>query len=113
MYEELLDAGQINVNSQENSRHSYCSFNVLFWLTQSTGLCMLILTAVWVFKYWGGVGWRDSPADEFNWHTLSMTVGFIYLFGNGMLMLKFSNSKLNYLKFVFTKCVWSMLELSF
>lgn len=88
MYEELLDAGQTNVNNQESSGRSYFSFNLLFWLTQLTGLCMIILTVVWVFKYWGGVGWRDNPADEFNWHTLSMTVGFIYLFGNDLLIFR-------------------------
>lgn len=86
MYEELFDAETRNEDDLENSRRSYLSFKVLFWLTQSAGLCMVILTAVWVFKYWGGVGWRDDPADEFNWHTLSMTVGFIYLFGNGIII---------------------------
>lgn len=88
MYEELLDTGERNLDNRENSKHLYVSFSVLFWLTQITGLCMVILTIVWVFKYWGGVGWRDNPADEFNWHTLSMTVGFIYLFGTDLLIFR-------------------------
>lgn len=89
MYEELINAGARNANDQENSRAcSYFNFNVMFWLTHLIGLCMIILTVVWVFKYWGGIGWRGNPADEFNWHTLSMTIGFIYLFGNGMIFVK-------------------------
>lgn len=58
-------------------------FKVLFWVTQATGIIACTLTTAWVLHFKGGVGWRTEPKLEFNWHTLSFTIGMIYLYGNG------------------------------
>lgn len=69
-------------------RHS-TQFKILFWLTQATGITLCVLTIAWVFHFKGGVGWRDEPKLEFNWHTLAFTIGMIYLYGNGIIVYRF------------------------
>ena len=40
---------------------------------------------VWMSSlYRGGFAWQDKPQYEFNWHPLLMTIGLIFLYGNGM-----------------------------
>ena len=34
-------------------------------------------------NYRHGFTWRDNPKLEFNWHPLLMTIGLIFLYGNG------------------------------
>lgn len=57
-------------------------FQIMFWLTQASGIILCAVVIVWVFCYRGGVGWYD-PYKEFNWHTLSFTIGMIYFYANG------------------------------
>lgn len=64
---------------------SYFSFKVLYWITQFVGLLGIALIFVWVFHYRGGIGWHSEPKHEFNLHVLCMSIGMIYLSGNGIL----------------------------
>lgn len=63
-------------------------FNILFWLTQVTGIILCAIVMVWVFYYRGGVGWTEAR-QEFNWHIVSFTIGMIYLYANGMIIFRF------------------------
>ena len=49
---------------------------------QVVGLIMVVLVGVWMGNYRGGFGWDVSTV--FNYHPLFMTIGMIYLYGNGM-----------------------------
>ena len=40
---------------------------------------------IWTGHHLGGFAWQKNPGLEFNWHPLLMTIGMIYLYGNGML----------------------------
>ena len=61
----------------------------LAWLTigliavQVLGLLAVILAGVWMSSYHNGFGWDVSTV--FNYHPLFMTLGMIYLFGDGKL----------------------------
>lgn len=57
-------------------------FNPLLVLTEVLGLTLVVLVAVWTGQR-GGLAWRSSPALEFNWHPLLLTVALIFFNGNG------------------------------
>uniref|UniRef100_A0A1B6E489 Cytochrome b561 domain-containing protein n=1 Tax=Clastoptera arizonana TaxID=38151 RepID=A0A1B6E489_9HEMI len=63
-------------------------WKALLWGTQAVGLLTVLLTIAWVFIFKGGVGWRSEPKLEFNWHTISFTVGMFYLYANGIIVYK-------------------------
>ena len=66
-----------------SSPPNWCFFGWLLGLTQLLLHGALGLVLFWVFQYLGGVGWRDQPKLEFNYHPILMIGGFIYLSGNG------------------------------
>ena len=45
----------------------------------------VVLMGIWTGHHLGGFAWQKNPGLEFNWHPLLMTIGMIYLYGNGML----------------------------
>ena len=48
------------------------------------GLAAVVLVGVWMQNYRDGFAWStEDPGIEFNWHPLLMTIGLIYLYGNG------------------------------
>ena len=50
---------------------------------QVAGFLAVVLTGIWMGHYRGGFAWSDKPVIQFNWHPLLMTLGLIYLYGNG------------------------------
>ena len=63
-----------------------CSANYVklilgFLVVQAIGLAMLILVGIWMGNYRGGYSWNAN--NVFNYHPLFMTIGMIYLYGNG------------------------------
>ncbi|KRG06128.1 plasma membrane ascorbate-dependent reductase CYBRD1 isoform X3 [Drosophila mojavensis] len=64
------------------------NFKVLYVLTQLCGLTMIVLVGTWIGQHFGGLGGTDNPKQEFNWHPLFMTIGFIYLYGNSILVYR-------------------------
>ncbi|XP_064552512.1 plasma membrane ascorbate-dependent reductase CYBRD1 isoform X3 [Drosophila montana] len=64
------------------------NFKVLYVLTQLCGLTMIVLVGTWIGQHFGGLGGTDNPRLEFNWHPLFMTIGFIYLYGNSILVYR-------------------------
>ena len=48
------------------------------------GLAAVVLVGVWMQNYRNGFALSTKdPGIEFNWHPLFMTIGLIYLYGNG------------------------------
>lgn len=66
--------------------------NVIFWSTfgvaQICGIGIVILMGVWTSVYRGGFAWQENSKLQFNWHPLLMSIGLIYLYGNGMLLYR-------------------------
>lgn len=73
---------------QECSQANLEGFNLALWLAESVGIIAVILVGVWTSLYRGGFAWRTDPALEFNWHPLLMTIGMIYMYGNGILVYR-------------------------
>ena len=60
---------------------------------QVVGVIACILTIHWAEHYKGGVVWGLTDLGiAFNWHPVLMTVGLIFLYGNGELLTIFLNS---------------------
>lgn len=57
------------------------TFRLLYTVVQLIGLTLIVMMAVWVFVFMGGVSWTE-PSIQFNWHPLLMTIGMIFLYGN-------------------------------
>jgi len=53
----------------------------LFVVAEITGLFAVILMLYWCIAYNQGFGFSAQPL--FNWHPFFMTIGLIYLMGNG------------------------------
>ena len=48
------------------------------------GLVAVVLVGIWMQNYRNGFALSTKdPGIEFNWHPLFMTIGLIYLYGNG------------------------------
>lgn len=69
-------------SSATNVSHKYADFRMLYLIMQMIGAVIIILTVCWVFLHLNGLSWSATPAIQFNWHPLLMTIGMIYLYGN-------------------------------
>uniref|UniRef100_A0A0A9ZCA9 Cytochrome b reductase 1 n=1 Tax=Lygus hesperus TaxID=30085 RepID=A0A0A9ZCA9_LYGHE len=63
-----------------------------FWAAftgaQVLGVLVVVLVAIWTSSMGGGFAWRSNPGLEFNWHPLLMSVGFIFLYGNSIMIYR-------------------------
>jgi len=77
------------LNRMDLSIHNRRVFLGTFVVTQIPGLLSVILMLVWTINYRGGFSWGAAdPGHAFNWHPLLMTIGMIYLYGNGALVYR-------------------------
>ncbi|XP_015043427.1 cytochrome b reductase 1 isoform X2 [Drosophila miranda] len=74
--------------TKSNMDPALINFKVLYVLTQLCGLTMIVLVGTWIGQHFGGLGGSSNPKLEFNWHPLFMTIGFIYLYGNSILVYR-------------------------
>lgn len=58
-------------------------FQMLYWGTVTLGAVVSGLVVFWTLCYRGGFGWSDVNI-KFNWHPVLMTIGMIFMFGNGL-----------------------------
>merc|ERR1711970_704469 len=60
-----------------------------FLVVEVIGLIAVIMTIHWVEHYKGGVKWGMTDMGiAFNWHPILMTIGLIFLYGNGALIYR-------------------------
>jgi len=60
-----------------------------FLAVEAVGLLAVILTIHWVNHFKGGVVWGYTDLGiTFNWHPILMTLGLIFLYGNGALIYR-------------------------
>ena len=52
---------------------------------QAVGIAAVVLMAYWMGDK--GFAWQEMPSYEFNWHPLLMTIGLIFLYGNGIVVI--------------------------
>ena len=50
---------------------------------QVSGFMAVVLMGTWTGHFLGGFSWQSDPQHQFNWHPLLMTIGLIFLYGNG------------------------------
>ena len=60
---------------------SLSKFTIGIIASQVVGLLMVILVGTWMGSYRGGFGWDVSIV--FNYHPLFMTLGMVFLYGDG------------------------------
>ena len=88
----LLSEVNICSSSSHNLILSYNKSSIWNWVNhdevfdefQVVGITAVILMSYWMGDLRGGFAWQDNPKYEFNWHPLLMTIGLIFLYGNGM-----------------------------
>ena len=51
----------------------------------------VVLAGIWTGHHLGGFAWQSDPKHQFNWHPLLMTLGMIYLYGNGKYRVRHPN----------------------
>jgi len=63
-----------------------------FWATfgaaELTGAILVILMGYWTGVTRGGFAWQEDSKKQFNWHPLLITLGLIFLYGNGMMLYR-------------------------
>lgn len=58
-------------------------FMLLVILAQIAGGLGVILMAVWMGSFQGGFEWGDNDDLKFNYHPMFMTIGLIFIYGDG------------------------------
>ena len=76
--------GRGNYDEIDNSAdpRDYQRFTIMVIFVEVVGLIMTVLSAIWMSSYHNGFGWDFTIV--FNYHPLFMTLGLIYLYGNGL-----------------------------
>lgn len=63
-------------------------FLPLVGITEISGFMAVVLMGIWMGHFRKGFAWSENPDLQFNWHPLLMTLGMIYLYGNGILIYR-------------------------
>lgn len=69
-------------NLNERNTNTPKGLITLYSITQVVGLLSIILILYWIFAFNRGFS-LSKPTSEFNWHPFLMSLGMIYLTGNG------------------------------
>jgi len=77
-------------NKMELSVHNRKLFFGSFAAVQLFGISAVIMTIAWIAQFKGGVVWgiTENMGIVFNWHPILMTLGLIFLYGNGALVYR-------------------------
>nr|AAW27732.1 SJCHGC00839 protein [Schistosoma japonicum] len=74
-------------NPVESPSGSPKSFIYLVIASQIFGLLAVVLTAVWLGKFWGGFSWTNANT-VFNYHPLFSVLGLVFLYGDSILVFR-------------------------
>ncbi|MFH4975408.1 hypothetical protein AB6A40_002117 [Gnathostoma spinigerum] len=66
-----------------NDRQSGRFFNIMLGFSQLCGAFAIIAAVIWMGSYENGFAWSDDPERQFHYHPTFMTMGLIFLFGEG------------------------------
>jgi cytochrome b-561 len=70
---------EIGDNYPDSTQLAHFTIGII--AAQIVGLVMVILSGTWMGSYRGGFGWDAKIV--FNYHPLFMTIGMIFLYGDG------------------------------
>lgn len=85
-------------------------FLPLVGIAEISGFMAVVLMGIWMGHFRKGFAWTEQPDLEFNWHPLLMTLGLIYLYGNGILIYRiFRNERKKKLKLTHASIMISAL----
>ena len=88
-------------------------FLPLVGTVQVVGVSLCVLMAVWTGHFLGGFAWQADPAHQFNWHPLLLTLGLVYLYGNGLVLYRvFRHERKRSLKIAHAAVLGSALVLA-
>ena len=68
-------------------RQNDAKMYMVFTVTELLGLLSIILVVVWCSEYLDGFAF-DGNGKQFNWHPTLMVIGFLFLFGNSMVIYR-------------------------
>lgn len=63
------------------------AYGTLYYVTQGIGILLVLVTAIWLGRYIGGFGFA-SAKQVFNYHPILMIIGFVFIYGNAMLIYR-------------------------
>lgn len=69
------------MDTERSNLEQLDGFVQCFFVAQIVGLALIVGVFYWCIAFGGG--FSLSGAGLFNWHPLLMTIGMIYLLGNG------------------------------
>lgn len=76
-----MGKGKYDEIDNSSDPRDFFRFTIGIIAAQVVGLFMVILVGIWMSKYHDGYGW--DTAVVFNYHPLFMTLGLIFLYGDG------------------------------
>uniref|UniRef100_A0A0K0F706 Putative cytochrome b561 (inferred by orthology to a C. elegans protein) n=1 Tax=Strongyloides venezuelensis TaxID=75913 RepID=A0A0K0F706_STRVS len=75
-----------NILSEEQSRSL---FSKILIFSQISGVLAFLSSAYWMGSFDdGGFGWSDDPEKQFHYHPTFMTIGFIFLYGESIIIYR-------------------------
>jgi len=80
-------------DKMELSIHNRLLFLVSFAIVEAIGIASIAMTIHWVVEYKKGVEWSftdygNGKGIGFNWHPILMSLGLIFLYGNGAMIYR-------------------------
>lgn len=61
---------------------------LLVLLSELLGAGLCVMMGTWFGHFQAGYAWRDQPKVEFSYHPLFMTIGLMFLYGNGIIIYR-------------------------
>lgn len=87
--EELYPEEGVSKPIMDLNIHNRRLFLGSFLVVEVIGLIAVTMTIAWVQQYKNGVVWGMTEMGiNFNWHPILMTIGLIFLYGNGALIYR-------------------------
>uniref|UniRef100_A0A0K0FBU2 Cytochrome b561 domain-containing protein n=1 Tax=Strongyloides venezuelensis TaxID=75913 RepID=A0A0K0FBU2_STRVS len=74
--------------SSHGQQESYLIPTILIIITQIIGLASFGLIFYWGYRFSGGFGWKDKPAQEFRLHPVFMTFGLLFCQGTSIMIYR-------------------------
>ncbi|KAK3758106.1 hypothetical protein RRG08_006681 [Elysia crispata] len=72
----------------EHKLHTIMVFPLLVVLAELLGIGVCVMMGTWFGNFQGSYAWREQPKVEFNYHPLFLSIGLLFLYGNGIIIYR-------------------------